>query len=84
MDGTWLNFLSRGGIVMILIGICSITGLALILDRFITYRGLKLEGFALSSSVKLALARAAPGDLICATGSIFVIAEATEYMAEKG
>ena len=67
MDGTWLNFLSRGGFVMILIGICSITGLALIIDRFVTYRGLKLEGFAISSSVKQALVR---GDMKAAMGHL--------------
>jgi dihydrofolate synthase/folylpolyglutamate synthase len=34
-----------------------------------------------ASAVKLALARAKEGDLICATGSIFVVAEAMEYLA---
>ena len=33
-----------------------------------------------ASAVEIALAKAAPGDLICATGSIFVIAEVMEYM----
>jgi len=36
-----------------------------------------------ASAVELALARAAPSDLICATGSIFVIAEVMEYMASS-
>ena len=35
---------------------------------------------SVASAVELALARAAPGDLICATGSIFVIAEVMEWM----
>lgn len=38
-----------------------------------------------TSAVELALARAAPGDLICATGSLFIVAEVMEYMgAEEG
>jgi folylpolyglutamate synthase/dihydropteroate synthase len=37
---------------------------------------------SVASAVKLALARATPGDLICAAGSIFVVAEAMEYMAK--
>lgn len=37
-----------------------------------------------ASAVKMALAKAAPGDLICATGSIFVIAEVMEEMAKLG
>jgi dihydrofolate synthase/folylpolyglutamate synthase len=34
-----------------------------------------------ASAVELALARAKPEDLICATGSIFVVAEVMEYLA---
>lgn len=52
---------------MIFIGICSVTGVALILDRFITYRRLKLEGFAMGPSVKQALAR---GDVAAAMGHL--------------
>ena len=37
-----------------------------------------------ASAVELALARAAPGDLICATGSLFIVAEVMEYMSESG
>ncbi len=33
-----------------------------------------------ASAVDLALAKAKPGDLICATGSLFVVAEATAYL----
>ena len=33
-----------------------------------------------TSAVKLALARTKPNDLICATGSLFVVAEVMEYM----
>lgn len=34
-----------------------------------------------ASAVELALARAQPADLVCATGSIFVIAEVVEYLS---
>jgi biopolymer transport protein ExbB len=67
MNGTWLNLLSRGGIIMIFIGICSVTGLALILDRFITYRKLNLEGFVIDGKVKQALDR---GDIEAAIGNL--------------
>jgi dihydrofolate synthase/folylpolyglutamate synthase len=36
---------------------------------------------SVASAMKQALARAAPGDLICAAGSVFVVAEVMEYMA---
>ena len=36
-----------------------------------------------ASSIEIALAEATPEDLICATGSIFVIAEVLEYMTSK-
>jgi len=57
MNGSWLNFLFRGGVLMVPIVLCSIIGLALILDRFNTYRSLKLEGFALGDGVRQALGR---------------------------
>jgi len=34
--------------------------------------------------MRLALAKATPGDLICAAGSVFIIAEVMEYMAGLG
>lgn len=36
---------------------------------------------SVAAAMGLALAQAAPGDLICAAGSVFVIAEVMEYMA---
>ena len=39
---------------------------------------------SVASAMKLALARATPGDLICATGSIFVVAEVMEGMGRSG
>ncbi len=57
MTDTWLDFLSRGGILMIPIILCSVIGLALILDRFYTYRKMKLGGFVIEKEVINALAR---------------------------
>jgi len=37
-----------------------------------------------ATAVELALTRAKPGDLICATGSIFIIAEVMEYLEKSG
>lgn len=39
---------------------------------------------SIASAMKLALDMAAPGDLVCATGSVFVVAEVMEEMGEKG
>jgi biopolymer transport protein ExbB len=57
MNGSWLNFLFRGGVLMVPIVLCSIIGLALILDRFNTYRSMRLEGFAIGGGVRQALGR---------------------------
>jgi dihydrofolate synthase/folylpolyglutamate synthase len=37
-----------------------------------------------SEAIETALAGAAPGDLICVTGSLFIVAEAMEYFTERG
>ena len=37
-----------------------------------------------AAAVDLALSKAKPDDLICTTGSIFVISEVMEYLAEPG
>ena len=37
-----------------------------------------------ASAVELALAQAKPADLICATGSLFIVAEVMEYMLQRG
>ena len=37
-----------------------------------------------ASAVELALAKAKPTDLICATGSLFIVAEVMEYMLQRG
>jgi len=36
------------------------------------------------SAIELALSQAGQGDLICATGSLFIVAEAMEYMLQRG
>ena len=69
MNGTWLNLLFRGGVLMVPIVLCSIIGLGLILDRFNAYRKLKLEGFTLTGGVRQALGR---GDVAGAIGHLEV------------
>lgn len=87
MNSTWLDLLFRGGVLMIPIVLCSIIGLALILDRFNTYRKLKLDGFAVEGSVRQALGR---GDIPAALGYLrdderaggLVLTEALERFSE--
>lgn len=55
MTGTWLAFLTRGGFLMIPILICSVIGLALIVDRLYVYRKLNLQGFTIGEEVRSAL-----------------------------
>lgn len=57
MTETGLGFLIKGGILMVPILICSIIGVALILDRLYTYRRLGIGGFEMAKGVKNALAR---------------------------
>ena len=63
MADTWLHLLFRGGLIMAPIALCSVVGLALILDRFFTYRRLNLAGFSLEEGVRSALKR---GDVTAA------------------
>ena len=37
-----------------------------------------------SEAIETALTGAAPDDLICVTGSLFIVAEAMEYFGERG
>jgi biopolymer transport protein ExbB len=67
MDNTLLDIIFRGGFLMIPIIICSVIGLALIMDRFVTYRRLRLGGFTLADSVRKALRR---GDVEAAIGHL--------------
>ncbi len=56
-EDTWLAFLTRGGILMIPILICSIIGFTLIIDRLLTFRRLNLNDFAIDEAVRKALKR---------------------------
>lgn len=90
MNGTWLNLLFRGGVLMVPIVLCSVIGLALILDRFNTYRKLKLEGFVIEGGVRQALGRgdtpAAIGHLEGdeSAGSLILAAALTRYHEGSG
>jgi biopolymer transport protein ExbB len=57
MSDTWLDFLIRGGVLMIPIVLCSVMGLALIIDRLNTYRRMKLDGFVVQGPIRQALRR---------------------------
>lgn len=57
MTETWVAFLVKGGILMIPILLCSVIGVALILDRLFTYRRMRLGGFQIEKGVRNALAR---------------------------
>lgn len=48
----WSNLMMRGGVLMAPIVICSIVGLAIILDRTLAYRKLRLGGFVLDGEVR--------------------------------
>jgi len=54
---TGLAFLIKGGILMVPILLCSIIGVALILDRLYAYRRMGIGGFEMARGVKNALAR---------------------------
>ncbi|MDX1763607.1 MAG: MotA/TolQ/ExbB proton channel family protein [bacterium] len=53
----WGNLMMRGGALMVPIAICSIVGLAIILDRALAYRKLRLGGFSLDAEVRSLLER---------------------------
>jgi biopolymer transport protein ExbB len=50
-----LTFLTRGGVLMVPILLCSIIGVALILNRAIVYRRLRLRDFSLPTTARKAL-----------------------------
>jgi biopolymer transport protein ExbB len=54
---TWLDFLSKGGVLMIPIILCSVIGLALIMDRLYVYRKMRLGGFMIGGGTRNALKR---------------------------
>lgn len=67
MAETLLYMMTRGGILMFPILLCSLIGLTLILDRVYTYYKLKLRGFTLTEAVDLSLEQ---GDLDGALGLV--------------
>jgi len=89
MAETFLDMITRGGILMIPIVLCSLIGLALILDRAYTYYKLKLRGFSLTESIILSLQQ---GDLDGAlaliegeeTAGAAVLVETFRSAKEKG
>lgn len=58
MPDTLLSVLIRGGVLMIPILLCSVIGLALILDRAWVYRRMRLHGFVLPEPVHALLLKA--------------------------
>lgn len=56
-EDTWLALLTRGGVLMIPILICSIIGFALIIDRLLAFRRLNLGDFTMDEAVRNALKR---------------------------
>jgi len=57
---------------------------AVLIDEFAKWGVVPQAAESVASALRLALAGAKSGDLICATGSVFVIAEVMEYMGYKG
>ncbi len=57
---------------------------AVLVSEFSTWGTVTEVAGSVAAAVELALAKAKPQDLICATGSIFVIAEVMEYLAKPG
>jgi len=57
---------------------------AVLVNEFSKWGVVPQVAASVASAMRLALARATPGDLICAAGSVFVIAEVMEEMGEKG
>ena len=53
-------------------------------SEFSKYGIVTEEAENVAAAVELALARANPADLICATGSLFLVAEVMEYLAPRG
>jgi biopolymer transport protein ExbB len=83
-----LTFLIRGGVLMVPIVLCSIIGVALILNRAIVYRKLRLRDFALPTTVRKALEK---GNLDVAfkevkgdTAGAMILHDTLLYSRERG
>lgn len=85
----WGNLMMRGGALMVPIVICSIVGLAIILDRALAYRKLRLGGFILDGEVRSLLEqRDLEGALALLEGEDlagnYVVAETIRQVRQKG
>jgi len=87
LSQTVLDTVLRGGILMVPILICSVVGIAIILDRAVCFRRLKLRDFFLPGAVREALesggAEAALASLRGETAGPAVIRETLDYIREN-
>ena len=85
---TILDTLLRGGVLMLPIVVCSVVGIAIILDRALCYRRLKLRDFFLPGLVRAALesgnVEAGLASLRGETAGVAVIRETLAYIRENG
>ncbi len=88
MPNLELTFLTRGGVLMIPILLCSIIGVALILNRAIAYRKLRLRDFSLPTTVRKALKKedfdAALMGVDGDTAGAVIIRDTLVYSRERG
>jgi biopolymer transport protein ExbB len=85
----WIGFVARGGILMIPIVLCSIIGLALILERAYTYRRLRLRDFSVPEEVRLLMAQGSRDAALAIleasdTAGASLMAQALRQAEEKG
>jgi len=88
MSQTILDTLFRGGVLMVPIIFCSVVGIAIILDRAICFRRLKLRDFSLPPSVRDAFESgnvdAALANLRGDTAGPAVLREALDHVRKNG
>ena len=88
MSDLELTFLTRGGVLMVPILLCSIIGVALILNRAVIYRRLRLRGFSLPTAVRKALEKenydAAFKGVDGDTAGAMIIRDTLIYSRERG
>ncbi len=85
----WIGFVARGGILMIPIVLCSVIGLALILERLYVYRELRLRGFRVPEEVRLLMAQGNRDAALAVldasdTAGASLMAQALRQAREKG
>jgi len=88
LSQTILDTLMRGGVLMGPILVCSVVGIAIILDRAVSYRRMKLRDFFLPGAVRAALesgnVEAALASLRGETAGPAVIRGTLDYIRENG